>query len=215
MDAGRHPLIEVITNAEVIGCEGEPGDFRVRDPQAPALRPRGSVRRLAGCASTPARRSRATSSTSGSRRARRSTGPFPQSVPAAYVIDRELSTASKAAAQDPGTAKHAAVVRGVRASDAIDFDMLPEEVELDVGLDPRRRRLPGVRRQKARQLRLRSLPQRDHQPRAGADAERLRVSRRDTWSVPPTGRRRSGSSSSSAWGRAAKADGRTAAASAA
>jgi heterodisulfide reductase subunit A-like polyferredoxin len=30
MDAGRHPLIEVITNAEVIGCRGEPGDFRVR-----------------------------------------------------------------------------------------------------------------------------------------------------------------------------------------
>ena len=30
MDAGRHPLIEVITKAEVVGCEGEPGDFRVR-----------------------------------------------------------------------------------------------------------------------------------------------------------------------------------------
>ena len=30
MDAGRHPLIEVISNAEVVGCEGSPGDFRVR-----------------------------------------------------------------------------------------------------------------------------------------------------------------------------------------
>ena len=30
MDAGRHPLIEVVTNAEVIGCTGEPGDFQVR-----------------------------------------------------------------------------------------------------------------------------------------------------------------------------------------
>ena len=29
MDAGRHPLIEVITNAEITGCEGEPGDFSV------------------------------------------------------------------------------------------------------------------------------------------------------------------------------------------
>ena len=26
MDAGRHPLIEVITNAEVVGCDGEPGN---------------------------------------------------------------------------------------------------------------------------------------------------------------------------------------------
>ena len=30
MDAGRHPLIEVITNAEVVGCEGEAGEFKVR-----------------------------------------------------------------------------------------------------------------------------------------------------------------------------------------
>ena len=30
MDAGRHPLIEVITNAEVIGCEGEAGEFKVQ-----------------------------------------------------------------------------------------------------------------------------------------------------------------------------------------
>ena len=30
MDAGRHPLIDVVTNAEVVGCEGGPGDFRVR-----------------------------------------------------------------------------------------------------------------------------------------------------------------------------------------
>ena len=30
MDAGRHPLIDVVTNAEVVGCEGTPGEFRVR-----------------------------------------------------------------------------------------------------------------------------------------------------------------------------------------
>ena len=30
MDAGRHPLIDVVTNAEVVGCEGTPGNFRVR-----------------------------------------------------------------------------------------------------------------------------------------------------------------------------------------
>ena len=35
MDAGRHPLIEVISNAEVVACEGEPGAFRVRVRQYP------------------------------------------------------------------------------------------------------------------------------------------------------------------------------------
>ena len=30
MDAGRHPLIEVISNAEVVSCHGEPGNFTVR-----------------------------------------------------------------------------------------------------------------------------------------------------------------------------------------
>ena len=30
MDAGRHPLIDVVTNAEVTGCRGRSGNFRVR-----------------------------------------------------------------------------------------------------------------------------------------------------------------------------------------
>ena len=29
MDAGRHPLIDIVTNAEVVGCRGEAGDFTV------------------------------------------------------------------------------------------------------------------------------------------------------------------------------------------
>ena len=51
--------------------------------------------------------------------------------------------------------------------------MLPEEIELDVGSILVAVGLPGVRRPQARQLRLRPLPQRGHQPRARADAQRL------------------------------------------
>ena len=30
MDAGRHPLIDVLTLSEVVDCKGEAGDFKVR-----------------------------------------------------------------------------------------------------------------------------------------------------------------------------------------
>ena len=121
--------------------------------------------------------------------------PFPQSVPATYVIDPEAclnftsflteKQREQARRRSSGLKQQEATRRPRPTSwsaataptscdvDAIDFDMLPEDVELRRGLRARRRGLPGVRRPQARQLRLRALPQRGHQPRAGAHAQRL------------------------------------------
>ena len=35
MDAGRHPLIEVITNAELVACSGSAGSFQVQISKRP------------------------------------------------------------------------------------------------------------------------------------------------------------------------------------
>ncbi len=61
MDAGRHPLIEVITNAEITGCEGGPGDFTVTVRKNPRYVKTSAS--PAASASITARRSAATSST--------------------------------------------------------------------------------------------------------------------------------------------------------
>ena len=45
MDAGRHPLIEVVTNAEITGCEGSAGRLHRHGAEEPALCQR-RVRRL-------------------------------------------------------------------------------------------------------------------------------------------------------------------------
>ena len=87
MDAGRHPLIEVVTNAEVVSCEGDPGDFRVR------LRKRPRYVRVEDCVACGLCVD-ACPQVGGNEfdlglMARKAVyRPFPQSVPATYVIDR-------------------------------------------------------------------------------------------------------------------------------
>ncbi len=87
MDAGRHPLIEVITNAEVVDCEGEAGSFKVRVRKAPRFVNEEVCVACGDCVDTcpvPVR-DRDFDSQMAPRKA--IYRPFPQSVPASYVID--------------------------------------------------------------------------------------------------------------------------------
>ena len=88
MDAGRHPLIDVITNAEVVGCKGRPGDFKVRVRKNPRYVDEDLCVACALCVE-------ACPQVGGNEfdvglMARKAIyRPFPQSVPAAYVIDMD------------------------------------------------------------------------------------------------------------------------------
>ena len=88
MDAGRHPLIEVITNAEAIGVEGEPGDFRVRVRKHPRF-VREHLCVACGRCVDVCPQVGGNEFDLGLKARKAIYRPFPQSVPAAYVIDPE------------------------------------------------------------------------------------------------------------------------------
>jgi heterodisulfide reductase subunit A len=152
MDAGRHPLIDVITNAEVIGCEGEPGDFKVRVRKHPRYVDEEKCVACGLCVDHCPQVG-GNEFDVGLKARKAIYRPFPQSEPAAYIIEpdaclnflsflteRQKKRLKKMEAykrkQDPsyppnilpcGHCMEACEV------DAIDFDMLPSEVEIDVG----------------------------------------------------------------------------------
>src|SRR5210317_1224023 len=86
MDAGRHPLIDVITNAEVIGCEGEPGDFKVRVRKNPRYVDEEKCVACGLCVDHCPQVG-GNEFDMGLMARKAIYRPFPQSVPAAYVID--------------------------------------------------------------------------------------------------------------------------------
>ena len=124
MDAGRHPLIEVITNAEVIGCEGEPGKFRARVRKNPRY-VKEDVCVACGLCVDKCPQVGGNEFDVGLKFRKAIYRPFPQSVPAAYVIDREACLNDKIL-----VCEHCVQSCDV---DAIDFDMPAEEFEIDVG----------------------------------------------------------------------------------
>jgi heterodisulfide reductase subunit A len=152
MDAGRHPLIEVISNAEVVDCKGEPGDFTVRVRKNPRYVDEEKCVACGLCVDHCPQVG-GNEFDMGLMARKAIYRPFPQSVPAAYVIDpdaclnftphlneRQKKRLEKMAAikhkKDPkyppnvlpcGHCTKACEV------EAIDFDMMPSEVDLDVG----------------------------------------------------------------------------------
>jgi len=125
MDAGRHPLIDVVTNAEVIGCDGGPGDFRVRVRKNPRY-VREDLCVACGLCVDVCPQVGGNEFDVGLKARKAIYRPFPQSVPAAYVIDRESCL---------NDMQLLVCERCTKACDvgAIDFDMQPEEMELEVG----------------------------------------------------------------------------------
>ncbi|MBU0617475.1 MAG: 4Fe-4S binding protein, partial [Planctomycetes bacterium] len=152
MDAGRHPLIEVITNAEVIGCEGGPGEFHIRVRKHPRYVREELCVACGQCVD-------ACPMVGGNEfdvglKARKAIyRPFPQSVPSAYVIDpdaclnllgylTEQQREKFDKIQQLKERKKHDYRRNILVCphctkacevDAIDFDMKPEEIELDAG----------------------------------------------------------------------------------
>ncbi len=152
MDAGRHPLIEVVTNAEVIGCRGEPGNFRVQVRKNPRYVREDKCVACGLCVDTcPVVGGNEFDVGLMSRKA--IYRPFPQSVPAAYVIDPDacLNLHGFLSEKQRDRLKKVQNLKEKRNEDyhptmmicghctkscdvdAIDFDMRPEEFELDVG----------------------------------------------------------------------------------
>ncbi len=152
MDAGRHPLIEVVTNAEVIECRGEPGNFRVRVRKNPRY-VREDLCVACGQCVDVCPQVGGNEFDVGLKARKAIYRPYPQSVPAAYVIDRraclnlegflsekqrlrleKMQKIKQRKQRDyPANILVCGHCTGVCDVDAIDFDMRPEEFELNVG----------------------------------------------------------------------------------
>jgi heterodisulfide reductase subunit A-like polyferredoxin len=97
MDAGRHPLIEVITNAEVVGCEGAAGDFKVRVRKNPRYVREDLCVACGLCVDKCLVEVNNRDFDSSVKSSKAIYRPFPQSVPAAYLIDHPRPAACKEA----------------------------------------------------------------------------------------------------------------------
>jgi heterodisulfide reductase subunit A len=124
MDAGRHPLIEIITNAEVTGCKGRPGDFTVRVRKNPRFVDEDLCVACGLCVDVCPQVG-GNEFDVGLKARKAIYRPFPQSVPAAYVIDLDACLNDTILFCDHCSR--------VCEPDAIDFDQQPEDIEIAVG----------------------------------------------------------------------------------
>ena len=152
MDAGRHPLIEIITNAEVIGCEGEPGDFRVTVRKSPRFVREDQCVACGLCVDVCPQVG-GNEFDMGLKARKAIYRPFPQSVPAAYTIDRNaclnfmshlterqrkrIAKITKHKQKvDPDYVPNILVCNHCSQAcdvDAIDFDMRAEKIDVNAG----------------------------------------------------------------------------------
>ena len=122
-DAGRHPNIELLTNSEVTEVKGYIGNFKVKVLK----KPRYVTNECTACDDCTKVCPIIVPNEFDVGLATRHAVylPFPQAVPSTYIIDRDLCLISDTLA----------CAECFEACDkrAIDFDMEPETVELDVG----------------------------------------------------------------------------------
>jgi len=124
LDAGRHPLIEVVSNAEVIACEGTPGEFKVRVRKHPRFVLEDKCVACGLCVDVcPQVQGNEFDMALKARKA--IYRPFPQSVPATYAIDRDACLNDKIL-----VCNHCTDACDVNA---IDFDQPTVEFDIDVG----------------------------------------------------------------------------------
>ena len=152
MDAGRHPLIDVVTNAEVVGCKGSPGNFKVLVRKNPRYVREDLCVACDTCVDSCPQVG-GNEFDMGLKVRKAIYRPFPQSVPAAYVIDPrsclnffphldekqitrlEKVRAAKLRKQPDLTLPHLPCGHCMEACEvnAIDFDMTAEEFEVEAG----------------------------------------------------------------------------------
>jgi len=151
LDAGRHPLIDVVTNAELIGFEGEPGDFRALIRKNPRFVDE-ELCVACGLCSEVCPEVVGNEFDVGLKARKAIYRPFPQSVPATYVIDRDpcindhalitkirkLFSRTIEKKRQHGTCLNDQILACNRCLEvcepgAIDFDQQPVEFEVDAG----------------------------------------------------------------------------------
>ena len=120
MDAGRHPLIDVVTNAEVIGCEGEPGAFHVRVRKNPRYVREDLCVACGLCAEACPWEVKDKDFDSSMKPRKAIYRLFPQSVPATYIIDMDIC-------------KKCVLCGKACDVGAIDLEMKAEEFTVDAG----------------------------------------------------------------------------------
>ena len=125
MDVGRHPNVELLALSELVGLRGEPGDFVATVRRYPRYVDEDACVGCGDCeAVCPMVAPNVYEHGLGARKA--VFRPFPQAVPSAYMIDRDvcLNEETFLACSNCATAC---------PRDAIDFDQRVRDVELDVG----------------------------------------------------------------------------------
>ena len=124
LDAGRHPLIDVVTNAEVTGLVGSPGFFTLTIHERPRFVDEGLCV-ACGLCSDVCPQFGGNEFDVGLKVRKAIYRPFPQSVPSSFIVDRESCLNKNILVCD----------HCVRACDpgAIDFDMQPREFTVEAG----------------------------------------------------------------------------------
>ena len=126
MDAGRHPNIEVLTNSEVTAVKGKAGSFTVTVRKHPRYVDEDACTACGDCTEVcPVVVPNLFDAGLGARKAIYT--PFPQAVPAAYTIDTETCLNG-----DRRILVCESCARACKIN-AVDLDMQPRDVELDVG----------------------------------------------------------------------------------